>query len=78
MERWSALSGLRLFDATGQPAAANAGGTLTCASCHATHGPAPDGADHLRLPGWKAACSACHGPDALLLYRSFHRREARQ
>ncbi len=72
--RWDALADLTLFSPSGRPAAADAGGQLTCRSCHWTHG-APAGQGHdLMRPGLGPACAACHGEDALGLLRSYHTR----
>ncbi len=71
--RWTPLGDLPLFaaDGTEQPRGTN--GALTCSSCHLTHGPdAKEPGDNLRRPGWKEACAACHGEEALPLYRYFH------
>lgn len=76
--RWTPLGGLPLYaaDGTQQPSGKN--GDLVCSSCHLTHGPdAGEPGDNLRRPGWKDACAACHGEDALPLYRYFHRPDRR-
>lgn len=76
--RWTPLAGLILYAADGTPAAPGANGDLTCQTCHVFHGPEPSGEDHLRrASGWKAACAACHGDNALVLYRYFHSPERR-
>jgi len=77
--RWSPLGKLPLYDSGGNLMSAGRNGDLTCLSCHEIHG--PDGkkpGDHLRRPDWQEACSACHGDDALVLYRFFHNPEARK
>ena len=75
-ERWEPLGALTLYGPNGKPVAADANGDLTCMTCHYTHGPdATHPADHLRRPGWQGVCSACHGDDALMVYKYFHDRE---
>jgi predicted CXXCH cytochrome family protein len=71
-ERWTPLAGLVLYGGDGAPVPAGENGDLTCRTCHVVHG--PDGsADHLRrADGWQEACTACHGDDALVMYRYFH------
>ena len=72
-KRWTPLAGLPLFAADGSLLPEGVNGALTCGSCHLTHGPGSDkDRDKLRLGGWEAACAACHGDDALPLYRYFH------
>ncbi len=76
VSRWEPLGLLPLYDAEGQRAAPEHNGQIVCATCHLTHGPDPDQPrDHLRRSGWRTACSACHGEDALWLYRYFHEPE---
>lgn len=72
-ERWTPLEGLTLYTPQGAPVAAGENGDLACETCHLVHGPEASGADHLRKGGtWKAACSACHGDEALGMYRYYH------
>ena len=74
--RWTPLGGLTLYAADGTEEPAGKNGALTCSSCHLTHGPdASEPGDNLRRPGWKEACSSCHGEKALPLYRYFHRSD---
>ena len=74
--RWTPLGSLPLFAADGSQQPAGTNGALTCSSCHLTHGPdAAEPGDNLRRPGWKEACSACHGENALPLYRYFHQQQ---
>lgn len=76
--RWTPLAGLTLYAPDGTPAAPGSNGDLTCQSCHVVHGPETSGEDHLRrASSWKAACSSCHGDDALVLYRYYHNPERR-
>ncbi|MDP2310686.1 MAG: cytochrome c3 family protein [Pseudomonadota bacterium] len=76
--RWTPLAGLTLYTAAGIPAATGANGDLACQSCHVVHGPEPTGEDHLRKAGgWKEACAACHGDEALVVYRYFHQPDRR-
>ncbi|MBW1881524.1 MAG: cytochrome c3 family protein, partial [Deltaproteobacteria bacterium] len=76
--RWSPLGKLPLFDSRGNQVISGQNGELTCTSCHLVHGPdAEKPGDNLRIPGWQDACSACHGADALLIYRYFHEPERR-
>lgn len=78
-KRWQPLAGLPLYGPDGRPVAAGQSGELTCASCHETHGPdAEKAGDKLRRPGWKEVCSSCHGADALVYYRYFHRPDRRK
>lgn len=75
--RWTALAGLTLYAADGTPAAGT-NGELACETCHVVHGPETSGEDHLRRSGgWREACAACHGDEALVLYRYFHRPDRR-
>lgn len=77
--RWKPLASLLLVGMDGKPVAPGANGELSCASCHVTHGPDPKGADKLRKAnGWQEACAACHGDDALLMYKYFHFPERRE
>jgi predicted CXXCH cytochrome family protein len=77
--RWAPLAGMPLFTADGSPAKKGENGDLTCASCHLTHGPdAAKAGDSLRRPEWQEGCAACHGPDALPLYRYFHQPDRRK
>jgi predicted CXXCH cytochrome family protein len=77
--RWAPLGDLPLFGPDGEVVPHDESGTLTCQSCHETHGPAEaDRGDKLRRPKWQGACSACHGDDALVLYRFFHRPDRRR
>jgi len=72
--RWQPVAGLPLFDSAGESVADAVNGALACGSCHGVHGPeSPDGPESLRLSGWRAPCSACHGADAIALYLNFHR-----
>lgn len=77
-QRWEPLAGLTLYGPDGAPVSPGKNGALTCESCHVVHG--PDGkADHLRrADGWQQACSSCHGEEALVLYRYFHRPDRRE
>jgi hypothetical protein len=76
--RWSPLGKLPLFDSSGNRVISGQNGELTCTSCHLVHGPdAEKPGDNLRIPGWQDACSACHGADALLMYRYFHEPDRR-
>lgn len=75
--RWEPLGELPLFDDAGEPVAKGQNGDLTCSSCHRTHGAEEGDVDHMRRPGWQKACAACHGADALPLYRWFHRPDRR-
>ena len=76
--RWKPLAGLTLFAPDGTPAPAGVNGDLTCQTCHVVHGPERSGEDHLRRSGgWRAACSSCHGDEALVLYGYFHRPDRR-
>lgn len=76
--RWQPLRGLPLYDAKGGVLPEGKNGALTCQSCHVIHGPEGD-ADHLRrAEGWQDACASCHGKDALVLYRYFHRPDRRE
>ena len=71
--RWEALVLLPLFDADGGRTAPTENGQIVCASCHLTHGPDQgEQRDHLRRGGWEKPCGACHGEDALWLYRYYH------
>lgn len=74
--RWAALQALTLYDALGQPVKPGQNGALTCQTCHTAHGP-PETGGELRKPGWEEACAACHGDDALPMYRWFHQPERR-
>ena len=77
--RWQPLGEVPLFDDAGVEVPKGQNGSLTCLSCHLVHGPAPGGShDKLRRPDWKNTCSACHGSDALPLYRYFHDPERRE
>lgn len=77
--RWAPLDTLTLFGPDGQEAQGQMGGQLACLSCHYVHGPDADPAlDHLRRDGWQEACSACHGQNAIVVYRYFHRPERRK
>ncbi len=77
--RWEPLGELPLFDTAGSLVPAGQNGSLACRSCHLVHGPAADGNhDELRRPEWKATCAACHGSDALPLYRYFHDPKRRE
>lgn len=75
--RWKPLGTLPLFDEQGHQVAPGDNGNLSCPSCHETHGPGPDGRSKLRRDGWKEACSACHGTDALSYYQTWHRPDLR-
>lgn len=76
--RWKPLGGLPLYAADGTEEPVGENGDLACSSCHLTHGPdAAEPGDNLRRPGWKEACTSCHGEDALPLYRYFHRPDRR-
>ncbi len=76
--RWTPLAGLPLYDDAGQEAGEGRNGALVCRSCHLVHGPdATTAGDKLRRPDWQAACSSCHGEDALVLYRWFHQPDRR-
>ncbi|MBW2258820.1 MAG: hypothetical protein JRI25_30155 [Deltaproteobacteria bacterium] len=68
--RWSPLGKLPLFDSRGNQVISGQNGELTCPD-------AEKPGDNLRIPGWQDACSACHGADALLIYRYFHEPERR-
>jgi predicted CXXCH cytochrome family protein len=74
--RWTPTGELPLYDAAGRVVARTQNGDLTCLSCHVAH-PEDAGGDHLRRGGWEGACGACHGADALPLYRWFHEPERR-
>lgn len=77
-KRWTPLAGLTLYSAAGEPLPTGQNGDLTCSTCHVTHGPESDkNRDNLRRGGWEDACAACHGDDALPLYRYFHQPERR-
>lgn len=76
--RWTPLAGLPLYGDDGAPVPAGQNGALACGSCHVTHrADLPEVKDHLRRPGWEDACASCHGDDALVLYRYFHRPDRR-
>jgi predicted CXXCH cytochrome family protein len=76
--RWEPLAGLPLFGPDGKELPAGQNGDLSCQSCHLVHGPDEKvPGDNLRRPSWQPACTACHGDDALLLYRWFHRPDRR-
>lgn len=78
LPRWDALAGIDLYTDSGAPLSAEAGGLLTCRSCHEVHGPsATEPGDHLRKSGVSSTCAACHGDDALLLFRYFHQPDRR-
>ena len=70
--RWEPLRGLPLFDEGGQQIADGQNGAMTCQTCHRVHGPEPGDGPKLGRAGWKQACAACHGIDALPLYQWFH------
>ncbi len=70
--RWGALAELPLFDAEGAPAPEGVNGSLTCQSCHRVHGPEPGDKAGLLRPRGMEPCAACHGADALPLFRWFH------
>ena len=76
--RWEPLGGLPLFapDGTTQPKGVN--GEMACMTCHLVHGPDPDEPKaKLKRPGWEKPCAACHGDNALALYRYFHQPDRR-
>lgn len=76
--RWEPLGGLPLFapDGTTQPQGVN--GEMGCMTCHMVHGPDPtEPKAKLKRPGWEKPCAACHGDNALALYRYFHQPDRR-
>ncbi|MFT7519660.1 MAG: putative CXXCH cytochrome family protein [Kiritimatiellia bacterium] len=77
--RWEPTKGLALYDKQGQPVASGDGGELACQTCHTVHGDHADKpGDSLRRPGWQGPCGACHGDEALMLYRWFHSPDRRK
>lgn len=77
--RWTPLGTLPLYAANGDEMPPKTNGELTCSTCHWTHGPDPaKPGDSLRRDGWNDACAACHGADALIFYRYFHKPKYRK
>jgi predicted CXXCH cytochrome family protein len=71
-QRWNPLGLLPLFDAEGELLGPEENGSLSCRSCHRTHGGEPGDVEPLRRKGAVKSCSPCHGTDSLPLFRWFH------
>lgn len=71
-QRWNPLGMLPLFDAQGTLLGPEENGSLSCRSCHRTHGGEPGDVEPLRRKGAVKSCSPCHGTDSLPLFRWFH------
>ncbi|MBT3221026.1 MAG: hypothetical protein HN348_18240, partial [Proteobacteria bacterium] len=75
-QRWQPLGVMGLYDRDGRLVEPGKNGDLTCLTCHRVHSVDGEGQD-LRQTGWKEACSACHGTDALFFYLYFHQPQRR-
>lgn len=76
--RWKPLGDLPLFGPDGAAQGAGLNGDMACTTCHRVHGPDPvSPKSKLKRPGWEKPCAACHGDNALPLYRYFHQPDRR-
>lgn len=77
--RWEPLGTLPLYAPDGSDQAQGVNGEMACLTCHLVHGPdVGEPKAKLKRPGWEKPCAACHGDNALILYRYFHQPERRK